>query len=145
MKRTAIRMTIQAAAADAWDVITDLSGVENYLPAISSSQVYFQDTNILRRITLMDGLQYEEWIDSIDHDNLVMTYTMADPSPFQYSSLKGIIKVTPVSDSSCNICWECTYEVEEELADEIFTLLTLIINYGIKGIERRCKRLVEYA
>lgn len=145
MKRTAIKMTIRAAAADAWEVVTDLSGVENYLPAISSSHVYFQGTNILRRITLMDGLQYEEWINSIDHDNMVMTYTMADPSPFQYTSLKGTIRVTPITDDSCEIFWECTYLVNEELAEEISTLLTLIINFGIKGIERRAKKMMAFA
>lgn len=138
-------MNIGVSAEDAWEVIRDPEGVENYLPAISTSQVIHHQTGISRKISLMDGLQYEENIIEINDVKMEFRYTIPDPSPFNYSAFKGCIKVLPADDVSCEVFWCCRYEVEDELADEIAALLQLIITLGIKGIERRSKSLMTYA
>lgn len=142
MKTSTVLMKVKVSASDAWEVISDLYNVENYLPGVSNSRVKFTDDYTIRTIELMDGSKYEERILRLDDEQMTLLYNMVDPSPFQYKNLEGVISVSSVSDTCCQISWSCNYEVTNELYEETDALLTLIMSLGIKGIEKYCLKML---
>lgn len=144
MKRTVVKKIIVVPASDAWEVISELTGVESYLPAVSSSEVFNHAGKIIRSINLLDGSHYEEVISRIDEENMELHYAISDPSPFPYSKLKGKIKITPVNEKSCEVLWSCCYDPENGPAEEMDVFLTLIISLGIRSIEKLCKKMMAY-
>ena len=145
MKNSTAQIKIKVSANDAWEVISDLYQVENYLPGVSTSEITFTEEFTNRSIVLMDGSHYTERIIKIDDENKELHYAMLEPSPFPYSHLQGIIKVIPFIDECCEVLWTCTYQVTNELYMEIDALLSLIMSLGIKGIEKTCLKALSYA
>ena len=145
MKNSTAQIKIKVSANDAWEVISDLYQVENYLPGVSTSEVTFTEEFTNRTIVLMDGSHYTESIIKIDDENKELHYAMLEPSPFPYRHLKGTIKVIPFIDECCEISWTCTYQVTNELYEEIHALLRLIMSLGIKGIEKHCSKALTFA
>ncbi len=145
MKNSTVQLKVRLSANDAWEVISDLYQVENYLPGVSTSEVTFTEDYTNRSIVLMDGSHYTERIIKVDDENKELHYAMLEPSPFPYRHLQGVIKVIPFIDECCEISWTCTYQVTNELYEEIHALLTLIMSLGIKGIEKHCLKTLTYA
>ncbi len=141
MKKTAVKMRINVPALAAWELVSDLSAIESFLPGISDSRVIKKGSAMVRRVELMDGQRYEEQFDKIDNDEMELWYHMAEPSPFKYKQLRGRIKIFRFDERSCEICWSCSYQVPDEYVSEIDDLLSLIMTLGIKGIERRCRSM----
>jgi hypothetical protein len=142
MKKTLVKKTIGVPAEDAWEVISMIKGIEDYLPGVSSSEVHTRGAYIVRSINLLDGSQYEEVIKKVDHENMELLYIISDPSPFSYSKFKGSIKVIHLTDDACEICWSCCYDPEDGPAEEIDVFLSLIISMGIKGVEKLCRKMM---
>ena len=145
MKNSTAQIKIKVSANDAWEVISDLYQVANYLPGVSTSEVTFTEDYTNRSIVLMDGSHYTERIIKIDDENKELHYAMLEPSPFPYRNLHGVIKVIPFIDECCEVLWTCTYQVTNELYMEIDALLSLIMSLGIKGIEKTCLKALSYA
>lgn len=145
MKNSTVQLKVRVSANDAWEVISDLYKVENYLPGVSSSEITFAEDYTNRRIVLMDGSIYTERIINVDDENKELHYAMLEPSPFPYKNLQGVIKVIPFIDECCEILWTCSYQVTNELYEEIDALLSLIMSLGIKGIEKHCLKALTYA
>ena len=145
MKKSTVTLKLSVSANDAWEVISDLYKVECYLPGVSSSEVTFADDYTNRKVILMDGSQYTERIIEVDDKNKELHYAMLEPSPFPYKNLQGVVKVIPFIDEYCEISWTCSYDVTNNLYQEIDALLTLIMTLGIKGIEKYCLKSLSYA
>ena len=145
MKNSTVQLKVRVSANDAWEVISDLYQVENYLPGVSSSEVTCTEDYTNRTIVLIDGSHYTERIIKVDDENKELHYAMLEPSPFAYRNLQGVVKVIPFIDECCEISWTCTYQVTNELYEEIHALLTLIMSLGIKGIEKHCLKTLTCA
>ena len=145
MKNSTVILKVRISANDAWEVISDLYKVENYMPGVSSSEVTFAEDYTNRSVVLMDGANYTERILKVDDENRELHYAMMEPSPFPYKNLQGVIKVLPFINEGCEISWTCNYYVTNNLFQEIDALLTLIMTLGIKGIERHCLKMLSYA
>lgn len=145
MKNSTVILKVRISANDAWEVISDLYKVENYMPGVSSSEVTFAEDYTNRSVVLMDGSNYTERILKVDDENRELHYAMMEPSPFPYKNLQGVIKVLPFINEGCEISWTCNYYVTNNLFQEIDALLTLIMTLGIKGIERHCLKMLSYA
>ena len=145
MKNSTVILKVRISANDAWEVISDLYKVENYMPGVSSSEVTFAEDYTNRSVVLMDGSNYTERILKVDDENRELHYAMMEPSPFPYKNLQGVIKVLPFINECCEISWTCNYHVTNNLFQEIDALLTLIMTLGIKGIEKHCLKMLSYA
>ena len=145
MKRTAVKKTICVPADAVWEVVSGIVNIECYLPGVSSSELLYQGTNPVRSIILLDGSHYKEVITGINHQQMELSYEMVDPTPFTYTQLKGTMRIIRLDDNSCEVCWVCTYQPEAGQAEEIETLLTLLMTLGIKGLEKCCKKMLVAA
>lgn len=141
MKKTTVKMRINVPALAAWELVSDLSALQSFLPGVSDSRVIKKGSAMVRRVELMDGQRYEEQFDKIDNDEMELWYHMAEPSPFKYQNLRARIKIIFLDEQSCQICWCSSYLVPDEYVSEIDELLSLIMTLGISGIERRCRSL----
>jgi ribosome-associated toxin RatA of RatAB toxin-antitoxin module len=145
MKKTVVNKTIAVPASDAWEIISDPVGLENYFPAVSSSEVVYRRGVPVRKVILLDGSHYEEVFNRIDYENRKVNYSIIDPSPLPYSKLKGCITIKPVDEDTCEVRWACCYDTGNGAAEDIDMMLTLVISFAIKGIERFFVRKMAYA
>jgi hypothetical protein len=138
MKITSIRKIIHVPAAKAWEIVSMLTGLENYLSLVSNSGVVVHDGPTVRSVTLNDGSVFNETILEIDHKAMRMTYDIQDPSPFPYSNYTGWIRIQPICAVTCELEWTCIYKPEKAQAGEINDFLESVFNSGIDGLENYC-------
>jgi len=134
MERTEVNKTINTSAENVWGVISQFSGIEKYVPVIENSVGKGEGEGMERMCTMGNGASFDETLLKLDHQNMELQYDVHDPSPLPFSKYLGTMKVTPVDSNSCEVSWNCTYQVDSGTVEEADGMLTEIFTSGIEGL-----------
>jgi ribosome-associated toxin RatA of RatAB toxin-antitoxin module len=136
MEKTEVIKTINNSAENVWGIISQFTGIENYVPAIENSVGKGEGEGMERTCTMGNGASFDETLLKLDHQNMDLKYNVHDPSPFPFSKYTSEMKVTPIDNNNCKVDWNATYQVDSGTAEEANNMLSGLFLAGIEGLEK---------
>ncbi len=135
MEKTEVVKSINKSAESVWRTISQFSGIENYVPAIASSESKGNGEGMERTCTMGNGASFDETLLRLDHQNMELQYNVHDPSPLPFSNYTSKMKVNKVDSNTSELVWNCSYQVDAGTVKEADDMLTGIFVSGIEGLE----------
>ena len=136
MANTEVRKVINASPENVWEIISQFSGIEKFVPAIVKSQCKGTGEGMARKCTMGNGASFDETLLRLDHQNMELQYKVHDPSPLPFSNYISNMKVIAIDSKKCEVSWNCTYNVESGTAEEADKMLSGLYISGIEGLEK---------
>jgi hypothetical protein len=118
MDSTEVKGIVNSSAESVWGVISQFTGVENFVPPIEKSVGKGEGEGMERQCTMSNGASFDETLLKLDHQNMELQYNVHDPSPLPFSKYLANMKVTPIDNNKCELTWNCTYQVDSGTVEE---------------------------
>lgn len=127
---------ISAPAADVWATVRDFGAIDEYVPAVASAELSGTGVGAERTLTLAEGGQVVERLESIDDDTRTLRYTIVE-SPLPVEDYEGHLTVTEMDDSTCEVTWASSFEGDGAPDDEIAGTFSELYTVGLEGLNER--------
>lgn len=131
---------IAVPAARAWEVISGLNALDQWMPIVSSCRVEGSGVGARRYCTLANGAQLKERVDEVDQKQMRVRYSITE-SPLPLQGYVGTVIVTPAEGASAEITWYAEYTPTPEHSAQVREMLRAAIAEGIGGLETYCQKV----
>jgi Polyketide cyclase / dehydrase and lipid transport len=143
MSAVAVTQRIQVSAQAAWSIIRTGSGLERWLPPITSCRLEGSGINAKRVCILNDGTAEHELLETIltvDDDARLFQYSIDRQSMMPMRNVRGTMHVTEVSSNECEILWFANFDLDDaNVLSAIKAGLEGLYRAGISGVEAAAK------
>ncbi len=131
--RAAAKTVITAPADQVWQTVRDFNGLGNYVAAITQSTQEGTDIGTVRTLTLADGNQIVEKLESLNEQTQTLRYSIVGPSPFL--GYLSTMQVRPVGNSQAEFIWSSTFVPQGIAAAEAKAQMEGLYTLGGKGLQ----------
>ncbi|MGR3218713.1 MAG: SRPBCC family protein [Candidatus Anammoxibacter sp.] len=126
---------INASAEDVWQTVSDIGGIQKYLPMIAHVNVEGSGVGAKRTCTMADGSQIFEKIITFNKDKKILRYIVTK-SQMPFKNYVGTFKVQSISNNQCQLEWSSTFIPRGMREDEVKKMLNGIYTVGLEGIKK---------
>ena len=131
----------QSAILDAplnavWEIISRGSGVDQWLPFITSCRLEGEGENAKRYCETADGKSLSETIFRIDHANHEFEYSIDKQNMMPLEQYKGKYVLSSTSDGKTEITWSSTFYIAEADFPTIAENMKGLYQMGFEGMEK---------
>lgn len=124
---------ISAPADEVWAVVRDFGAIDTYVPPITDATLTGEGVGAERTLTLADGGRVVERLESLDDDGRTLRYTIVD-APLPVHDYEGVLSVTDVDASACEVTWASTFDVDEAPEEELTGTFADLYAAGLTGL-----------
>lgn len=125
-----ISQIIDVSADAAWQIIGQVSGVDQWLGPITACRIEGD-----KRFCSTEEGSFEEDILTVDHTNKVLEYAIPSQHMIPVGYIKGQMQVKPTMDNKAEISWSWEFEVADDNESAAKEAFQMIGDMGISGIE----------
>lgn len=136
MQKIKINDTINTSANKIWKLVGDFGGLDNFVEAIADCTTDGKGVGAIRTLTLQDGGEVKEKLESLDNDKRVLEYSILE-SPMPIKNYKGKMEVNKLSDTTSEFIWSSTFEAAEENEKEMEEALAGLYTVGVEGLKKK--------
>jgi mxaD protein len=132
---------INAGAADLWKLVGAFGGMQNWHPAVKSSEMTGDGMKAgdQRVLTLGDGAKINETLEAWDGAKMTLTYIITE-SPLPVTGYRSTITVTAAGDGKAKFSWTSTFDPKEGAADaDAVNAITGVYDGGIAALKEKFK------
>jgi uncharacterized protein YndB with AHSA1/START domain len=130
---------LDAPHAHVWEIIARASGINDWLPAITTCRLEGEGENAKRFCETADGKYLKETIDRVDHENFIFEYTIYEQNMMPLSNYKGKYEVKDLGNGKTEITWSSVFDTEEDHFPAIEEGLEGLYQMGFDGLEKLAK------
>lgn len=134
MAQAKVSKVIDAPADRVWDTVCAFSGLERYFTMFASSTTEGSGVGATRTLTLPDGGEFHERLESLDDGARTLTYR-ALKSPLPIEDYLGTVTVADAGEGKSRVTWSARFEVSAEQEGAIVEMLDGAYAGGIDGLE----------
>lgn len=143
MSTVAVTQRIDASADALWAIIRTGTGVDRWLPMITSCRLEGTGANAKRVCMFNDGTTEHELLETIltvDDEARLFQYSIDRQSMMPIRNVRGTMHVTAVTPSQCEILWFANFDLDDASAmPAVKAGLEGVYRAGISGIEAAAK------
>lgn len=134
MSRAYSSAILEASADDVWSIVKGFNNLPDWHPSFAESKfVSFGNTRV---IVLADGSSLVETLEGFNNRDRVIEYSIIETElPIQ--SYNGTLRVTPVSERTCEIAWFAEFEAENGSETEMREALRGVYLVGFEALKER--------
>ena len=121
--------------AKVWAAISNIDGLEQWFPIISSCSVSGDGVGAIRTLNLTEGGIMKDRIEEIDHQAKRFRYLRIE-SPFPVKSYRGTVELGNIDDNTCQLSWLVEIDIEEDQKQQFLELIRNALVDGINGLDR---------
>lgn len=136
MQEVNISGTINTSANKVWELISDFGGLDNFVEAIKECTADGEDVGAIRTITLQDGGEVKEKLESLDNNKRVLEYSILE-SPMPVKNYKGRMEVNRLNDTTSEFTWSSTFEAEGGTEKNMKKALAGLYSVGVEGLKKK--------
>lgn len=136
MQEVNISGTINTSANKVWELISDFGGLDNFVEAITECTADGEDVGAIRTITLQDGGEVKEKLESLDNNKRVLEYSILE-SPMPVKNYKGRMEVNRLNDTTSEFTWSSTFEAEGGTEKNMKKALAGLYSVGVEGLKKK--------
>jgi mxaD protein len=127
--------TINASADEVWSLVSDFNGLDKFVEAVADCTTEGTGIGAVRTLTLADGGEVIEKLESLDHDQRLLTYSIVE-SPMPIQNYTGTMQVDELEDRRSKFSWSSTFDAVDGTEDEMKEALKGLYNLGVKGLQQ---------
>jgi len=105
--------TLPCSARAVWALLGDFNGLYRWHPAVTDSQLEGarEKPGSIRTLTLADGAQLVEVLDSLDDASMCYHYRITE-GPLPINNYRSEIRVESAAGDGCTVRWQSTFEAD---------------------------------
>lgn len=127
--------TINASADEVWSLVSDFNGLDKFVEAVADCTTEGTGIGAVRTLTLADGGEVIEKLESLDHDQRLLTYSIVE-SPMPIQNYTGTMQVDELEDRRSKFSWSSTFDAADGTEDEMKEALKGLYNLGVEGLQQ---------
>lgn len=127
---------IPASAKEVWALVGDFSALDRFVEAVDRCTVEGEGPGAVRTLTLQDGGQVQEKLDTLDNEQHILTYSIIE-SPMPIQNYTGIMQVREAENGKSEFIWASSFDAEDEMEDEMLETLEGLYSLGVEGLKNR--------
>lgn len=128
MRTVSVAQRIAVPAQAAWEVVRSGSGLDKWVPVISSCRVEGQGPGA-RRVCVINEQELHETIETVDDATRLFQYRIHRQSLLPVRNILATVHVTALGPAESEVLWFVNLELEDESA-------WASVNDGIQSIYR---------
>lgn len=130
------RNQIPASAAEVWSTLRDFGTIDEYVPPIVNADLSSDGVGATGALTLDDGAEVVERLDARNDDTRTLKYSIVD-GPLPIQNYEGVLSVTSIDESTCEVAWSSTFEVPDGSGEEMSSVFADLYAAGLTGLKER--------
>ncbi len=135
MTAVSLKTRIQASAAKVWETVGDFNGLPKFVEAATKSTMEGEGIGALRTLTLPDGAEIIEKLESMDAQSQSLSYSIVS-GPLPVDGYVSSMKLISVGDNECELEWSSTFEPKGASEAEAKQAIEGIYNMGFAGLNK---------
>ena len=135
MANVSMNTTIQASAAEVWKTLSDFNGLPKFVAAIVNSAMEGSGVGALRTLTLGDGGQIVEKLESLDEQAKSLSYSIVT-SPLPLDNYLATVQVRDLGGNQCEVVWSSTFEPKGAPEAEAKKVVEGVYSLGFDGLKK---------
>ncbi len=135
--RAEARRTIPVPAADLWQTVSRMDGMEDWYPGlIQKSEVLEpQAAQPRRECVMVDGGELKERILLRDEKTRTFVYAI-DEHPLPAGNVVGTIRIDDLGDGTSSVSWSSDLVLDDTNAEQMREMVSGMYAKGLEGLER---------
>ena len=126
-----VRIDIESPANEVWDIISALTGVENWLaPMITGSRLEGD-----KRVCSTENGEFQEDILEVNHATKTFRYNIPQQHLMPAENILGMMQVLEGTNGGSAVAWSWTFDVDKDNEEQVKGMLAHVGEAGIKGID----------
>lgn len=126
---------INASADEVWKIISNFNGLGKYLSLITKSTMEGSGVGALRTLTLQDGGQVIERLESLDKHARTLSYKILI-SPLPVDGYVSTMKVKDLGNNRCEVEWSSTFKPKGTPDADVKKLIEGIYSMGFDELKK---------
>ena len=129
---------LNVPAADLWKLVGGFGTMQNWHPAVASTQLTGNGTTAgdKRVLTLGDGAKISETLEAWDGTAMQFTYIITD-SPLPVSNYRSTISVLPAGEGKSKFVWSSTFDAKAVPDADATNAIAGVYQGGIDALKAR--------
>lgn len=114
---------VQTSAIKVWDKIAAFGGTQKFVPSLINDVVVAgSGIGAVRTVKLHGGGEITEKLTYLDPSTYLIKYIiLSTPMPIQ--QYEATTKINPIDDKTCEVRFESSYKVSEDLQQDIYAII----------------------
>lgn len=127
---------INANADELWELVGEFGGLQNWHPAVVSSELTGtgMDAGDKRVLMLGDGGKIHETLQSWDNDKHEYSYVITE-SPLPVENYSSTLSVRPAGENKSVFTWSSTFDAKGASDEEAVKAITGVYDGGIEALK----------
>ncbi|MBI4776265.1 MAG: SRPBCC family protein [Deltaproteobacteria bacterium] len=135
MAKVSMNTTVKASAGEVWKTISDFNGLPKFVAAIVKSTMQGSGVGALRTLTLGDGGQIVEKLESLDPKTQSLTYSIVK-SPLPLEKYLATVQVRDLGGDKCEVVWSSTFVPKGAPEAEAKKIVEGVYSLGFEGLKK---------
>ncbi len=111
MLNVSIEREFDASAEKLWAMLANFGDI-SWIPAIEKVELEGEGVGMIRYVTTPGLPTLAERLDAIDHDNMILDYSVPLVAYMQVKNYTARAQVFKLADNRCRIHWSCKCEAD---------------------------------
>ena len=135
MTSVSMKTTVNAPADQVWKVVGDFNGLGKFVAAVADSTVDGTGVGAKRTLTLQDGAQLVEQLESLDDAGMTLEYSIVS-GPLPVENYLSRVEIKELALRECEIRWSSTFDPKGVTEKEAEETIQGIYTMGFNGLKK---------
>lgn len=109
MVEVSVAREFDVDAGRLWDVLADFGDIR-WIPGIEKVELEGEGVGMIRHVTAPGLPQLHERLDAIDHERMILDYSLPAVAYIQVKNYRARAHVMPLGSGRCRLVWSCRAE-----------------------------------
>ncbi|HKL19355.1 MAG TPA: SRPBCC family protein [Halalkalibaculum sp.] len=138
MQEVKVNGIIEADAEKVWELAGDFSRLDSFVEAIADCSSDGKESGAIRTLTLQDGSKVKEKLQSINHENHTLNYSIVE-SEMPIKNYVGTMQVKDLGNNRSEFTWSSEFRSENGQEEEMKQALEGLYSLGMEGLQNHFK------
>lgn len=134
MQEVKVSGTIEADAERVWELAGDFGRLDTFVEAIAECNSDGKESGAMRTLILEDGSKVREKLESINHDNHTLNYSIVE-SEMPIQNYVGTMQVEDLGDDRSKFTWSSEFRSASGHEEEMKQALEGLYSLGVEGLK----------
>ena len=140
MAKVSVTKKIAAPAAKVWTMVSNWGGTHDWIPGVGPVTVNGAGVGATRSAELDPATGFPglitESLDAFDEQTRYFRYSIVGDSPIPIKNYVAEMRVTELTDESCEVLWQSEWEAAGELSeDELLAAFTGLYQISLDNVQ----------
>lgn len=139
MAKVSVKKVINATAHTVWEYISNWGGTNEWIPGVGPVTVEGDGVGAIRSADLASETGFpgriSERLESYDNQVMAFSYSVIGDSPIPITDYLASMSVEKLSNNTCEVTWESTWETELD-ESELIAAFEMLYSISLDNVAK---------